>query len=134
MGNFVLRGTNTGFYGPSGQRLQFCAVAREQISGRRMAVYTSEPGVQFYTGNWMGEPRDVEGDAPLTARGNVPLIRRTAFCLETQHFPDSPNKSRFPSTVLGPQGCYESCTVYRFTADGRSTSKRDEEHSGCVSM
>merc|ERR1712048_117476 len=119
--NFVLRGSPTGYVGPSGQSLHFCAIAREPSSRRRMEVYTSEPGAQFYTGNFIGLERQVAGDKPREGKGMVALRDRIAFCLETQHYPDSPNKSRFPSTVLGAGGSYNSCTVYRFTTETSST-------------
>ncbi len=79
----------------------------EPATGRRMEVWTTEPGVQFYTGNYL---------AVTSGKGGKPYPRRTGFCLETQHFPDSPNKPAFPSTVLRRGGRYRSTTVYRFSA------------------
>jgi aldose 1-epimerase len=73
-----------------------------------MEVLTSEPGVQFYTANFL--------DGSLTGKGGTAYGRRCALCLETQHFPDSPNKPEFPTTVLRPGEVYESTTVYRFSA------------------
>jgi aldose 1-epimerase len=69
-------------------------------------VYTTQPGVQFYSGNFL--------DGSVTGRGGQVYARRTALCLETQHFPDSPNQPRFPSTVLRPGETYRHTTVYRF--------------------
>lgn len=75
-------------------------------SGRTLEVRTSEPGVQFYTGNFL--------DGSVVGKGGVAYARRSGFCLETQHFPDSPNQPSFPSTVLRPGERYESTTVYAF--------------------
>jgi len=77
-------------------------------SGRVMEVWTTEPGVQFYTGNQL--------DGKVHGKGGKVYGMRTAFCMETQHYPDSPNKPAFPSTELKPGGTYRSTTVYRFSA------------------
>lgn len=77
-------------------------------SGRVMEVWTTEPGVQFYTGNNMAE--SVKGKDGKT------YARRGALCLETQHYPDSPNKPNFPATELKPGQTYHTTTVYRFSA------------------
>jgi aldose 1-epimerase len=82
---------------------------REPESGRVMEVYTSEPGVQFYTGNFL--------DGVLTGKGNVQYNKHWGFCLETQHFPDSPNQPDFPSVLLNPGGEYGYRTVYKFLVD-----------------
>jgi len=79
---------------------------KEPVSGRVMEVFTTEPGVQFYSGNFL--------DGILTGSGNVKYIQHWGFCLETQHFPDSPNQPAFPSTVLEPGQRYRHTTVYRF--------------------
>ena len=71
-----------------------------------MDVLTTEPGVQFYTGNFL--------DGTLTGKSGKVYQKRYGFCLETQHFPDSPNQASFPSVVLKPGAKYESTTVYRF--------------------
>jgi aldose 1-epimerase len=84
-----------------------CAVVFEPKSGRVMEVLTTEPGVQFYTGNFL--------DGTIHGKGGKVYARRGALCLETQHFPDSPNKSNFPSTVLKPGQTYHTVTVYRFS-------------------
>lgn len=72
-----------------------------------MDVYTTEPGMQFYTGNFM--------QAQNTFKNGSKDDYRTAFAMETQHFPDSPNQPAFPSTVLSPGQTYHSETMYKFT-------------------
>ncbi len=71
-------------------------------------MYTDQPGVQFYTGNFL--------DGSLTGKGGTVYGQHSGFCLETQHFPDSPNQPAFPSTVLRPGEEFTSATVFRFTA------------------
>jgi aldose 1-epimerase len=88
--------------------LELAARVREPKSGRVLEVLTTEPGVQFYTGNHLRA--SVHGKAGKT------YLPRFAFCLETQHFPDSPNQSAFPSTLLKPGEEFRSTTVYRFPA------------------
>ena len=73
-----------------------------------METLTTEPGMQLYTANFV--------DGKLTGVGGVRYVKHGAFCLETQHFPDSPNKPNFPSTVLRPGETYETTTIYRFPA------------------
>lgn len=82
---------------------------REPMSGRIMQVLTTEPGVQFYSGNFL--------NGILTGSGNVSYKQHWGFCLETQHFPDSPNQADFPSTILEPGSGYTHHTVYRFLAE-----------------
>jgi len=79
----------------------------EPTSGRVMSVYTTEPGVQFYTGNFL--------DASITGKDGKVYGRRSALCLETQHFPDSPNHPDFPTTELKPGQKFHSTTIYRFS-------------------
>ncbi|MDX1978717.1 MAG: aldose epimerase family protein [Bryobacteraceae bacterium] len=79
----------------------------EPTSGRLMEVSTDQPGVQFYTGNFL--------DGSLTGKGGKIYQKRYGFCLETQHFPDSPNQKAFPSVVLKPGERYQSTTVYKFS-------------------
>ena len=74
-----------------------------------MEVLTTEPGVQFYSGNFL--------DGTLKNRHGVPYNKHAAFCLETQHFPDSVNHPNFPTTVLQPGERYRSTTIYRFGAE-----------------
>lgn len=98
--NFVLDG--------EAGTLRLAARVTEPKSGRTLEVLTTEPGIQFYTGNFL--------DGSITGKGGKVYGRRYGFCLETQHFPDSPNKPEFPSTVLKPGGRYASTTIYRFGA------------------
>jgi aldose 1-epimerase len=74
-----------------------------------MDVYTTEPGIQFYSGNFL--------DGSITGKNGKLYNKRDGLCLETQHFPDSVNKPRFPSTVLNPGEVYTQTTVYRFGAE-----------------
>ena len=97
--NFVLNKQNTG-------SLELAAWVYDPESGRVMEVLTTEPGLQFYGGNFLNSS-DI-------GKEGVPYEFRTAFCLETQHFPDSPNQPDFPSTVLEPGETYHTATVYRF--------------------
>jgi len=90
----------------SDNELTFAASLREPVSGRVMEVYTNEPGLQFYGGNFM-RGSDV-------GKHGKTLDYRTALCLETQHFPDSPNRRNFPTTVLNPEDEYYSVCIYRF--------------------
>src|SRR5690606_33498913 len=76
-------------------------------SGIVMEVYTDEPGLQFYGGNFM--------EGKNTLKSGATDEYRTAFCLETQHFPDSPNQSNFPSIILEPGDTYKTTTEYRFS-------------------
>lgn len=91
-----------------GDGLQHAATVVSAASGRVMTVETTEPGIQFYSGNNI--PSDVPGKQGATYN------YRGGFCLETQHFPDSPNHDHFPSTVLRPGEQYQSTTVYAFSA------------------
>jgi aldose 1-epimerase len=88
-------------------KLVLAANAYEPLSGRVMQVYTTEPGVVFYTGNHLSER--------VIGRGGKPFTKNGAFCLETQHFPDSPNQPKFPTTILRPGETYRSQTVYKFS-------------------
>ncbi len=78
----------------------------DPASGRTLDVYTTQPGVQFYSGNML--------DGSLTGKNGEVYARRTGFCLETQHFPDSPNQPQFPSTVLRPGETYKQMTIFQF--------------------
>ncbi|MCW5911857.1 MAG: galactose mutarotase [Cyclobacteriaceae bacterium] len=89
-----------------GDGLELAAVVTEPASGRVMEVWTTEPGLQFYSGNFL------DGSDEGKDRKKYPL--RSAFCLEAQHFPDSPNKPEFPSTTLKPGEVYKQKTVYKF--------------------
>jgi aldose 1-epimerase len=89
----------------AGENLALAAVALEPLSGRELEVHTTEPGVQFYSGNFL--------DGTLLGKNGHAYERRSGFCLETQHFPDSPNHPNFPSIVLRPGETYRSKTEYR---------------------
>ncbi len=91
-----------------GSELKQAAEMYEPSSGRVMEVWTTQPGVQFYTGNFL--------DGSFKGKNGIAYHKRTGFCLETQHFPDSPNRPEFPSTVLRPGQTFQSQTVYRFFA------------------
>jgi aldose 1-epimerase len=99
--NFVLRG-KTG-------ELRLVARVREPKSGRVLEVLTTEPGIQFYSGNFL--------DGTVVGKSGKPYVRRGGFCLEAQHFPDSPNEPSFPSVVLRPGQTYRQTTVYRVTVE-----------------
>jgi len=90
-----------------GSELSIAAEAYDPKSGRKLEVLTTEPGVQFYSGNFLDGAK---------GKGNKPYPQRAAFCLETQHFPDSPNHPNFPSTLLKPNAVFHSLTVFRFSA------------------
>jgi len=83
------------------------AMLYDSTSGRTMEVSTTEPGVQFYTGNFL--------DGTLVGKGGQVYGHRAALCLETQHFPDSPNHANFPSTILRPGETFKSRTVFAFS-------------------
>lgn len=87
--------------------LSLAAVLSDSLSGRKLEVHTTEPGLQFYTGNFLdGKFKNIDGK---------PVMFRTALCLETQHFPDSPNKNNFPTTILQPGDVYHTVTVYKIS-------------------
>ena len=87
-------------------KLALAAKAFEPLSGRVLEVYTTEPGVVFYSGNWLSEK--------VKGRNGVPYTKNGAFCLETQHYPNSINTPAFPNTVLRPKETFSSQTIYRF--------------------
>jgi len=100
--NFVLRRS-------AGSGESLAARVVEPTSGRVLEVWTTEPGVQFYTGNFL--------DGKSTGKGGTTYPKRAAFCLETQHFPDSPNQPKFPSVILNPGERYHTITTYKFSAE-----------------
>lgn len=114
--NFVLKSDNPDFEPEAGYnqnfvlrspgRLSLAAMVEEPASGRTLECWTDQPGVQFYTGNFL--------DGTLTGRGGAVYEKQHAFCLETQHFPDSVNHANFPSTILRPGEEFASVTEYRF--------------------
>lgn len=99
--NFVING--------GGQSLRFAARVRDPQTGRVLEVHTTQPGVQFYTANYL--------DGSLTGKRGVVYQRHMGFCLETQHFPDSVNHSAFPSCILRPGQTYRQTTVHQFSHD-----------------
>lgn len=102
--NFVLDRS-----GPDDTSLALAAQVHEPVSGRKLDVYTTEPGIQFYSGNFL--------DATLVGTSGRMYRQGDGFALETQHFPDSPNHPSFPSTVLRPGQVYRSTTIYKFSHD-----------------
>jgi aldose 1-epimerase len=93
----------------NGSGLTLAAVLRDPASGRVMRVYTEEPGVQFYSGNFL--------DGTITGKDGAVYEYRSGLCLETQHFPDSPNQPDFPSTILRPGEVYSTRTVHTFSVE-----------------
>lgn len=102
--NFVLNSSPK-----NGDGLPLAAKVLEPNSGRVLEVYTNEPGVQFYGGNFL--------DGKTIGKDGKPYLHRGSFCLETQHFPDSPNQPNFPSTILEPGESYKSICVYKFSVE-----------------
>lgn len=100
--NFILRG-----WTPGSSTLLAAARVTEPLSGRVLEVHTTEPGLQVYAGGAL--------DGTLAGKGGGPYRRHAGLCLETQHFPDSPNHPEFPSVRLDPGSTYRSATVYRFS-------------------
>jgi len=92
----------------NGRGMRLAATAYEATSGRVMQVWTTEPGMQFYTGNFL--------NGTLTGKSGKVYARRTGFCFETQHYPDSPNQPSFPTTTLKKGQTLKSTTIYRFSA------------------
>jgi aldose 1-epimerase len=92
----------------NGSGMKNAAEVYDPKSGRVMQVLTEEPGLQFYTGNFL--------DGTINGKGGKLYGHRGAFCMETQHYPDSPNKPSFPTTELKPGETYRTATVYRFSA------------------
>ena len=90
-----------------GGKLALAATLYDKESGRFMEVLTTEPGLQFYCGNFL--------DGTLTGRSGKKYEKRSGLCLETQHYPDSPNHPNFPSTILQPGKTLTSTTIYRFS-------------------
>jgi len=98
--NWVLNRTGTG--------LEMIATLSHAASGRIMDIFTTEPGLQFYSGNFL--------DGTLAGCiGGKPYVLHGGLCLEAQHFPDSPNQPAFPNTILKPGETYTQTTVYKFS-------------------
>ncbi len=98
--NYVLDNSNG--------ELVHAATVYEPVSGRELKAFTTEPGLQFYTGNFL--------DGTLTGKNNVKYQAHDGLCLEAQHYPDSPNHPEFPSTILEPEEKYKQTTIYQFSA------------------
>ena len=98
--NFVINKKDSG--------MAVAAELYDPTSGRRLIVKTTQPGIQFYTGNFL--------DGTLTGRDGKKIVKHGALCLETQHFPDSPNQPAFPNSILGPGQTFHETTVYLFSA------------------
>jgi aldose 1-epimerase len=101
--NFVLRGKNG--------EMKMAAEVKEDSTGRTLEVWTDQPGLQFYSGNFL--------NGTLIGKYGIKYVHRSAFCLESQHFPDSPNEPKFPSTVLNPGDTYHTTTIYKFGVEGK---------------
>jgi aldose 1-epimerase len=89
-----------------GKHLFPAATVHEPASGRVLTILTSEPGIQFYSGNFL--------DGTLSGKAGASYPKRSGFCLETQHYPDSPNQPSFPSCILRPGKVLKSTTVFKF--------------------
>lgn len=109
--NFVLNGKGTG--------LHLAARVVDPASGRTLTETTTEPGVQFYSGNFL--------DGSITGAGGAKYVKHAGFCLETQHFPDSPNHPLFPSTELRPGKTMHSETVFTFGVEKASAAHSDKD-------
>jgi aldose 1-epimerase len=92
---------------PAEGKLSLAATVYEPTSGRFMQIYTTEPGIQFYSGNFL--------DGSIIGKSGKPYNHRDGFCLETQHYPDSPNHPNFPSVVLRPGEKYATTTIHKFS-------------------
>jgi aldose 1-epimerase len=97
----------------AGDPLSHAATAVDPLSGRRLDIFTDQPGVQFYSGNYL--------DATEVGSSGKIYRQSAGFALETQHFPDAPNKASFPTTVLRPGQIFHSSSVFRFRADSAQT-------------
>jgi aldose 1-epimerase len=90
-----------------GKGMREAAVVFDPTSGRVLTVLTDQPAVQLYTSNFL--------DGSIKGKGGLAYPRNAALCLETQHFPDSPNQPNFPTTVLKPGEKFHSTTIFRFS-------------------
>jgi len=89
--------------------IELVATLSDSVSGRKLEVYTMEPGLQFYSGNFL--------DGTIKTSDGKAIQQHAALCLETQHFPDSPNKPAFPTTILKPGEKYHTVTKYKVTVN-----------------
>lgn len=101
--NWILNSSNEAY------ELPLAAQVYEPTTGRKLTVHTTEPGIQFYCGNFL--------DGRLKGKSGKSYVHRGGFCLETQHFPDSPNQPNFPSTIVKPGDDYRSTTSFTFSAE-----------------
>ena len=92
----------------SGQ-LKLAATLADPVTGRWLEVHTTQPGIQFYSGNFL--------DGTLTGKGGKVYKKHWGLCLETQHFPDSVNQPTFPSVILRPNQTYRTTTIHRFLTE-----------------
>ena len=92
-----------------GNEMELVATLSDDVSGRKMEVYTTEPGLQFYSGNFL--------DGTIKGSDGKPFNQHTGLCLETQHFPNSPNQPNFPSTLLKPGEKYHTMTKYKISVN-----------------
>ncbi len=92
----------------SGQMI-LAARVKDPDTGRVMEIHTDQPGIQFYSGNFL--------DGSVTGKNDIAYKKHYGFCLETQHYPDSPNQEKFPSTVLRPGETYRHKTIHKFTVE-----------------
>jgi aldose 1-epimerase len=97
--NFVLNKSNE-------NELSYAGLAYEPQSGRTLEAFTTEPGIQFYSANFL--------DGSIKGKNGIQYKKHFGFCWEAQHFPDSPNQNHFPSTRLYPGESYNQLTIYRF--------------------
>jgi len=93
--------------GGKDKQLTLAATLYESTTGRFMEVFTQEPGIQFYCGNFLA--------GNLKGKSGKTYVNRGGLCLETQHYPDSPNQPAFPNTILSPGKKYKTTTVYKFS-------------------
>jgi aldose 1-epimerase len=87
--------------------LALAAIVEEPVSKRRLQVYTTQPAIQFYTGNFL--------DGSLIGKNHIRYDKHAGFCLETQHYPDAPNHPQFPSTEIRPGASYQQTTIYQLS-------------------
>ena len=97
--NFVINRNHSG-------DIEFAARVVDPSTGRILEMWTTQPGVQFYTGNFL--------NGTNVGKGNKTYVKHAGFCLEAQHYPDSPNEPSYPTTVLKPGQAYRQTTVYKF--------------------
>jgi len=100
------------------------ATLYEKTSGRKLVVFTDQPGLQLYTANFL--------DGSLHGKSGKPYLKRGSLCLETQHFPDSPNQPTFPNTILRPGETYQTRTIYQFSVSDSARGMIHSAHDPCA--